>query len=392
MLRGRFTRSLLETLVWREHARPDQELFLDMMRACGVCFVHREGDLKAGVEAEYIAPELLPSRTEIEREIAAQWDANTPIETRESTYAFLHQGLIRAIIAQIGSDAGVTALYWRDGLCVYEETTRSRALIEQRMDEGRWSGRIVMQTRGGQARELLSRLSKLVDEQQNRIGLEAIPSAPKMPAPEEARSEKTPLAFGAERSPTPRFYVSYAWADPAEPEREKIVDQACEESEKRGTPIIRDKTTLIFGDSISKFMRTIGEGDRIFVVLSDKYLKSPFCMFELFEIWRNSRQDRAEFLRRVRIYTLGDAKIWKPVDRVRYGKYWKDQHDELREVVDEAGLDVLGEEDLRSYKLMQDFASKIGDILALFANIVQPRSFDDLREYGFGDPPDPAKL
>ena len=134
-------------------------------------------------------------------------------------------------------------------------------------------------------------------------------------------------------------------------------------------------------------MRAIGEGDRIFVVLSDKYLKSPFCMFELFEIWRNSRQDKAEFLRRVRIYTLGDAKIWKPVDRVRYGKYWKDQHDELRAAVDEAGLDVLGEEDLRSYKLMQDFASKVGDILALFANIVQPRSFDDLKTYGFDDPP-----
>ena len=36
--------------------------------------------------------------------------------------------------------SGVSALYWRDGLCAYEETTRARALIEQRMDEGCWSG------------------------------------------------------------------------------------------------------------------------------------------------------------------------------------------------------------------------------------------------------------
>ena len=41
---GRFTRSLLETLVWRDHSRADQELFLDMMRSCGVCFVRREGE------------------------------------------------------------------------------------------------------------------------------------------------------------------------------------------------------------------------------------------------------------------------------------------------------------------------------------------------------------
>ena len=386
-LGGRFTRSLLEALVWRDHARPDQELFLDMMRSCGVCFVHRNGDAKAGVEAEYIAPELLPPRKEIEREIAAQWDADTIVEKQEYRYEFLHQGLIRAIIAEIGSDAGVSALYWRDGLCAYEGTTRSRALIEQQMDEGCWSGRIVVQTRGGLAEELLARLCMLVERQQNWIGLEAVRSTPKILTREEAKSGTTPLAFGAERSAKPRYYVSYAWADPTDPDRETIVDQACEEAEKRGTPITRDKATLTFGDSIAKFMRAIGEGDRIFVVLSDKYLKSPFCMYELFEIWRNSRQDKAEFLRRVRIYTLDDAKIWKPVDRVRYGKYWKDQHEELKQAVDEAGLDVLGEEDLRSYKLMQDFAHKVGDILALFASIVQPRRFDDLKTYGFDDPP-----
>jgi hypothetical protein len=128
--------------------------------------------------------------------------------------------------------------------------------------------------------------------------------------------------------------IAYAWADSTDPKRATIVDQGCEEAEKRGTPIIRDKATLSVGDSISKFVRAIGEGDRIFVILSDKYLKSPFCMFELFEIWRNSRKDKAEFLRRVRIFTLDDAKIWKPVDRIRYGKYWKDQHEKLRKAVD----------------------------------------------------------
>ncbi len=37
--------------------------------------------------------------------------------------------------------------------------------------------------------------------------------------------------------------------------------------------------------------------------------------------------------------------------------------------------------------LLQDFANNVGEILALFANIVQPRSFDDLKTYGFTDPP-----
>jgi internalin A len=113
-------------------------------------------------------------------------------------------------------------------------------------------------------------------------------------------------------------------------------------------------------------------------------------MFELFEIWRNSRQDKAEFLNRVRVYTLRGVKISTPIDRVRCAKYWRQQHDALKRAVDEAGFDVLGEEDLRSYKLMQDFSNKVGDILALFANIVQARSFDDLKKYGFDQPAHPG--
>ena len=72
---------------------------------------------------------------------------------------------------------------------------------------------------------------------------------------------------------------------------------------------------------------------------------------------------------------------------MRYGKYWKDQHDELKQAVEDAGLDALGEEDSGNYRLMEDFAHKVGGILALFASVVQPRSFDDLKTYGFNDPP-----
>jgi hypothetical protein len=38
-------------------------------------------------------------------------------------------------------------------------------------------------------------------------------------------------------------------------------------------------------------MQRIGRADRVFAVLRDKYLKSPYCMFKLFEVWRNSGAD-----------------------------------------------------------------------------------------------------
>jgi internalin A len=138
---------------------------------------------------------------------------------------------------------------------------------------------------------------------------------------------------------------------------------------------------MSFGDSISRFMKEIGQGDRVFVFLSDKYLKSPFCMFELFEIWRNSRQDEAEFRRRTRLYALPDAKIFSIADRVAIAMHWRKQHDDL--VPDAA---YLSERDFKAFRLMQDFAHHVGDILVLFADTLLPRAFEDFVKYGFDDP------
>jgi hypothetical protein len=37
---------------------------------------------------------------------------------------------------------------------------------------------------------------------------------------------------------------------------------------------------------------------------------------------------------------------------------------------------------------MEDFATKISDVLALFTDVVLPRTFDDFLKYGFDDPPE----
>ena len=163
----------------------------------------------------------------------------------------------------------------------------------------------------------------------------------------------------------------------------------CDEAEKRGTPVLRDKKVLGFGDSIAKFTKDIGRGDRVFIILSDKYLKSPFCMIELFEIWRNSRQEEEEFLKRCRVFTLNDAQIWTLIGRLKYARHWKAQHDAVDNAIKEAGASILGARDFVEFKLMQDFVHHVGDVLATFANIVQPRSFEDLKKYGFDEPPRP---
>jgi internalin A len=208
--------------------------------------------------------------------------------------------------------------------------------------------------------------------------------APRRP---EEQTEERPLVYGGESSGKRRCYVSYAWADASDPKREEKVDALCEQAKTRGVQIDRDKTTLGHGDRISSFMRQIGEGDRVFIFLSDKYLKSPFCMFELFEMWRNSRQNSSEFLRRVRFFTIDGARIGKPREWLEYTKYWKQERDELRQAIDSVGWTDAGEEAIKRYRHMETFAGKVADVLALFADVVQMRTFEEFLGLGFNDPP-----
>jgi internalin A len=166
-----------------------------------------------------------------------------------------------------------------------------------------------------------------------------------------------------------------------------VVDRLCAAADARGITVIRDKTTMGLGDHISKFMRRIGRGNRVFVVLSEKYLKSPYCMFELCELWLQCREDDEEFLRHIRVYTLPDAKIWTPRDRANYAVHWKQQYEELASIVRERGDEILGEKDAHQYRLMKKFSRQIGDILATVADILQPRDFKQLEVYRFSDPP-----
>ena len=101
-------------------------------------------------------------------------------------------------------------------------------------------------------------------------------------------------------------------------EREAIVDRLCQAAEARGEVVIRDKAAMRIGDRISIFMDRIGKGavnGRVCIVLSDAYLRSPYCMHELFDVWRNCREEDATFIERTRVFVLPSAQISTAIER-----------------------------------------------------------------------------
>jgi internalin A len=61
-----------------------------------------------------------------------------------------------------------------------------------------------------------------------------------------------------------------------------VADALCQKLEAESWEVIRDKTAMHPGDLISDFTKAIMRADLVLVVLSDKYLRSPYCMTELY--------------------------------------------------------------------------------------------------------------
>jgi hypothetical protein len=122
----------------------------------------------------------------------------------------------------------------------------------------------------------------------------------------------------ADAAPRPAIYISYATDEPqeTEPSREAIVNRLEVVLEAEGYRVQRDKRVLAYKDRISEFMAEMGRADCIVVVLSDKYLKSPFCMEELLDIYRHDH-----FRERIFPIVLPDVTLNRP--RLRYVRYWQ---------------------------------------------------------------------
>ncbi|MCY7410248.1 MAG: toll/interleukin-1 receptor domain-containing protein, partial [Chitinophagales bacterium] len=80
--------------------------------------------------------------------------------------------------------------------------------------------------------------------------------------------------------------------------------------------------------NIKQFMQTIGKGKYVLVIISDKYLKSENCMYEILEI-----KNYGSIYDRIFPIVLNDAKINNEIDRIDYINYWDQKVIELKEKV-----------------------------------------------------------
>jgi hypothetical protein len=134
------------------------------------------------------------------------------------------------------------------------------------------------------------------------------------------------------------IFISYAWGG----ESEQIVNQIDQAFQNKEITLVRDKRNLRYKGRIQEFMEWLGRGKAVIVVISEKYLKSPNCMFELVQIAKNG-----QFHDRIFPIVLADAQIYRPVQRIQYVQHWEQeikQLDEAMKTVSAANLQGFRDE------------------------------------------------
>jgi GUN4-like/TIR domain len=155
---------------------------------------------------------------------------------------------------------------------------------------------------------------------------------------------------------TKKVFISYAWGG----DSEEFVNRLDHAFQEKGITIIRDKRDLGYKGLIKEFMEQIGRGKCVIAVISDKYLKSPNCMFELVQVAKDG-----EFYNRIFPIVLADAQIYDPVQRLKYIKHWEDKKKELNEAIKEVGAEYLQgvREEIDRYTEIRNTIAELTDIL-----------------------------
>lgn len=159
------------------------------------------------------------------------------------------------------------------------------------------------------------------------------------------------------------IYFSYAWSDSNEKEtnREELVNKLYDSLLSDGFNVVRDKVDLGYKGSITEFMESIGKGDAI-IVISDKYVKSPYCMFELYEIARNSKFSKEEFTKKIYPIFIEFIDFANPAILSKYYEYWEETEKSWKDLIDKRG-DKLSIEQFKRYDKTKLIHQNIGQLM-----------------------------
>ncbi|MCT4594197.1 MAG: toll/interleukin-1 receptor domain-containing protein [Anaeromicrobium sp.] len=174
-----------------------------------------------------------------------------------------------------------------------------------------------------------------------------------------------------------KVFISYSWTN------KDIADMIDEDFKGLGIDLTRDERDLKYKDSIKQFMQQVGKHDYVIMIISDSYLKSENCMYEVMEVMRNR-----EYKNKILMIILKDedkryfkdyeerikndqefsnlaigADIYSTTGRISYIEYWERKEEELESSIARIKTEINKIQPLNELKRINNITRDIGDFL-----------------------------
>jgi internalin A len=179
-------------------------------------------------------------------------------------------------------------------------------------------------------------------------------------------------------------FISYAWGNdtPEGKIHAQAVDSLASALEGDGFVPVRDRDQVRPGDRISDFIRRLTRADLIVAVISDRYLRSPYCMYEIYRVWQRSQAD-ADLLSRVLVpVVLPEVRVSSLQERLPYMEHWAEQAETLEALVRNTKLRPSSES-WEEVRLVREFSHHVDDILVFLKDVLMPRNLEAHLDDGF---------
>lgn len=169
----------------------------------------------------------------------------------------------------------------------------------------------------------------------------------------------------------PNIFISYSWSN------EDIADSLDILFKAKSIHLKRDKREIQYRHSIKEFMKTVRKSDYCLMLISDNYLKSMNCMYEISEFIKDE-----DYKRRILPLIHHKLDIFNIAGRTKYIKYWQDEFLKTKLLLE--GLEELNKtEIIEELKRIENIQRNIGEFLSLLSDMNNILFDDKINKFDF---------
>ena len=170
--------------------------------------------------------------------------------------------------------------------------------------------------------------------------------------------------------PTENIFLSYCQKDS---DIANYLEEKLQPLLEGKATISRDIRDVEYHESFKRFMNSIEKHDYVITLISDRYLKSRNCMYEMLEVVKDSNfskrlvfiviSERDRPLYKVEQELPIEAAVYTATGQAGYSKYWTAEKHKLEREIEEIGNPVYAISQIKEVKILEKILLDLSDFL-----------------------------